>query len=663
MVFSGGLLRVLAATTTFSSAFLLFAVQPMIAKLILPWFGGSAAVWSTALVFFQVMLLLGYAYAHALTRWLSPVWQFFVHGAVLIMSVAMLPVMPDPAWRPTGHENPAAWILGLLTVTVGLPYFALAATSPLTQAWLSRDGRIPASAIYRYYALSNGASLVALIAYPLVVERALPGPAQSYLWSAAFGLFALCCGWLGWRTMTAARPAGALANVAEEPGLARQMQWLVLAFVASALSLSVTNHLCMNVAAIPFLWVLPLAVYLSTLILCFDSDRWYRRAVALPIHGLALAGAAWVLLHETPEWSVRVLAPVFALTLFTGCFYLHGELAARRPATGQLTRFYLIMSLGGALGALTVALGAPVWLRANHELAIALSAVALTTLFLEYRRHLALDLAWAAVAVFVIVHTGGAAVAREAAARVSVRNFHGALRIVDQPERVTMVHGVVSHGTQLRDRPSLATAYYGPGSGIEFALRERRQAMHGRPLRVGVIGLGAGTLAAYGKPGDVFRFYELNAEVDRLARREFTYLRDSAAHCETVVGDGRLSLEREAPQRYDILAVDAFSGDSVPVHLLSREALAVYRRHLAPGGWIALHVSNSVLDLVPVARALDPEHAAHLHVDEDRAIGRSESDWVVLGVLTPAIQRSSRATARRAKVWTDDHHDLFSVLK
>ena len=657
------MLRALAAGTTFLSAFLLFEVQPMIAKLILPWFGGSAAVWTTALVFFQVMLLLGYTYAHGLTRRFSPRQQLYIHGGLLAASLLMLPVLPNPLWRPAGGEDPILRILGLLLTTVGLPYFALAATSPLTQAWLSRTQQVETKSLYRFYALSNIAALVALLAYPVVIEPWLAGRTQAVVWSAAYVLFAALCLGLGWQTL--AGPAAAKRQpVAEPVGWGRQAQWLVLAFLASALSLSVTNHLCMNLASIPFLWVLPLGLYLLTLILCFDSDRWYRRMIVLPVHGVVMAGAAWVLLNETPGWSVRIVIPVFAVALFTGCLFLHGELALRRPAAGQLTRFYLMMSLGGALGALVVALGAPYLLHANHELAVTMGVIAMATLFMEYKRSLITDMLWACVAVAVVVYTSASVVATESAARVRMRNFYGALRIVDTPLQRSMVHGVVSHGMQLRDRPRIATTYYGRDSGVELALRERRAALPGASLRVGVIGLGAGTLAAYGQAGDTFRFYELNPQVELLARREFSYLKDSLARVEMVLGDGRLSLEREAPQRFDVLVVDAFSGDSVPVHLLSQEALAVYQRHLAAGGWLALHVSNTVLELVPVARSLAPRQAAHLHVEADEAIGRAESDWVLIGDLPPALlSRSRPLKAPLPRTWTDDHHDLLGILK
>ena len=656
-------LRLLAAGTTFLSAFLLFEVQPMIAKLILPWFGGSAAVWTTAIVFFQVMLLLGYTYAHGISRRFSPRHQLYIHGGLLAASLLVLPVLPNPLWRPAGTEDPILRILGLLLTTVGLPYFALAATSPLTQAWLSRTRQIETKSLYRYYALSNVASLVALLAYPVVIEPWLAGRTQAVVWSAAYVLFAVMCLALGWQTLAgeaATKHEPAVAPV----GWGQQTQWLVLAFLASALSLSVTNHLCMNVAAIPFLWVLPLGLYLLTLILCFDSDRWYQRAIVLPLHAIVMVGAAWVLLNETPAWSVRVVIPVFSAALFTGCLFLHGELALRRPPAAQLTRFYLMMSLGGALGALVVALGAPYLLHANHELAATMFVIAMATLFLEYRRSLVTDLLWASVAVAVVVHTSASVLATESAARVRMRNFYGALRIVDTPGKRLMVHGVVSHGMQLRERPKLATTYYGRDSGVDLALRERRAVLQGGPLRVGVIGLGAGTLAAYGQPGDTFRFYELNPQVELLARREFSYLKDCAARVEMVLGDGRLSLEREAPQRFDVLVVDAFSGDSVPVHLLSREALDVYGRHLAAGGWLALHVSNTVLDLVPVARSLDPRQSAHLHVGVDESIGRSESDWVLIGKLTPElIARSLPLRGNLPRTWTDDHHDLLGILK
>ncbi len=448
------------------------------------------------------------------------------------------------------------------------------------------------------------------------------------------------------------------------------MLWLVLAAMPSVLSLAVTNHLCQNVAAIPFLWILPLGVYLLSLILCFDGDGWYRRPLVLPALGIALVGSAWVLLYETPEWSVRFVIPVFTLLLFIACMFFHGELARRKPEAGGLTGYYLMMSLGGALGALLVALGAPYLLSGNYEMHLALGACAFFTLLLHYRDHWVTDIAWTVVAVATLVFAWTGMRSMQASAMVSSRDFYGALRVVEDAEVRTMVHGTVSHGTEFRDPTRrAATTYYAPGSGVEMAINGFRR----NNQKVGVVGLGVGTLAVYGRKGDTYRFYELNPAVAQMAQQNFHYLSSTAAVTSVHLGDGRLTLEREPSNGFDILVIDAFSGDSIPMHLLSREAMRVYFRHLAPDGILALHVSNSALNLIPVAARLAVDTGRtplHVHALPDPRIARSESDWVLVAaeeVFTakPALLAAGSIpkVATSFPVWTDDYSNLFRVLK
>lgn len=655
----------LAAVTIFLGSFLLFQIQPIVAKQVLPWFGGSAAVWTTCLLFFQSVLFLGYVYAHLLLTKLPPRAQFYLHGTLLLVSLATLPVIPNVAWKPLGAEDPIPRILGLLATTIGAPYFLLSATSPLIQGWIARQ---PGSALpYRFYALSNLASLAALLAYPVLIEPLLPAQSQAKIWSFLFALFVPLC-------LLCARPglAPAARPAAFTPAalpLGQRLQWLVLAALPSILSLAVTNHLSQNVAPIPFLWILPLSVYLLTLILCFDSDGWYRRPIVLPLFGLLLAASGWVLLHETPDWSVKLVIPVFTALLFAACMFFHGELAHRKPAPAHLTSYYLMMSLGGALGAIAVALGAPYLLNGNYEMHFALAACALFTLLFHYRQHWLTDLAWTAVAVATVTCCWGGMRNMQNSAMLSTRDFYGALRIVDEPAARIMVHGTVSHGTQFRapQRQLDVTTYYAPGSGVERAIH----ALARPGQRVGVIGLGVGTLAAYAQPGDLYRFYELNPAVAQQARQYFTYLNNPAATVH--LGDGRLTLEREAPNQFDVLVIDAFSGDSIPVHLLSRQAVQVYLRHLRPGGLLAFHVSNSALNLIPVAGRLaaDANLAAfHIHATADAASGRSESDWVLAAPAAVFAAHPTLSAAGRPPVvppgfpvWTDDFSNLLSVLK
>ena len=670
--------RLLAAATTFLSAFLLFQVQPIIARQILPWFGGSAAVWTTCLLFFQCVLFFGYVYAHWITHRLRPRQQATLHTTLLILSLLALPAIPATTWKTTAGGEPITRILGLLAVTVGLPYAILSATSPLVQSWLSRA---PGQSLpYRFYALSNVASLLALLAYPVGIEPWLPVRAQALWWSVLYAVFALCCAQCAWYAPSLAGTAAGLpveAGGGDAPRppaaapLRTRARWVTLAAIPTTLSLAVTNHLCQNVAPIPFLWIVPLGIYLLTLILCFDGDGWYRRGLFLPAYLAASAGAAWLLVHESPDNSVRLLIPFFAGLLFLACMYFHGELARRKPAAAQLTSFYLMMSLGGAIGALLVAIGAPLWLAGDYELVIALALAALALLMLEYRKHWALDAVCAAAAIALFVAASATIGAKRASARLSERNFYGSLRIVDSGGQRAMVHGVVSHGVQLLD-PRLRhelTAYYARGSGVERAVELLRKP----GMRVGIIGLGVGNLAALAAPGDHYHFYELNPRVAALARSEFSFLSDCRGLVEITIGDGRLALEQQPPQRFDLLVIDAFSGDSIPFHLLSLEAIRQYHRHLAPGGVIAFHVSNSVLNLVPVARRLALAMGLaplHIHATADAALHRAESDWVLAGLPArwanaPALSALGVApgTDAPAPVWTDDYSNLFQVLK
>jgi hypothetical protein len=446
---------------------------------------------------------------------------------------------------------------------------------------------------------------------------------------------------------------------------------MLLAAIASVLSLSVTNHLTQNVAAIPFLWVLPLAVYLITFILCFERDGWYPRRAMMTLHGAALAGMAYLLVKQTPETSIRLVIPALLGGLFMCCMFCHGELARRKPSAAHLTQFYLMIALGGALGAILVGMVAPSILLGAYELPLALAACAFFTLMLEYRKWWLTDAVWAAVAVGVLVAAIMQVRAYKAPARVLMRSFYGGLRVADTGGARILIHGVVSHGTQFLapDQRRQATTYYAPGTGVERAIEAYRHPGQ----KIGVIGLGAGTLAVYGQPGDTYRFYEINPQVIELARREFTYLRDSQARIEMIAGDGRLSLEREAAQDFDVLVVDAFAGDSVPVHLLSREAMEVYFRHIRPDGVLAFHVSNTALALSPVVHklALDLGYSAlRLHSMPDAATGRSEAEWVVVARDASLLARAEFEGASKPfveiaglRLWTDDYSTLFPILK
>jgi hypothetical protein len=657
----------LHCATVFNGAFLLFSVEPLMGRLILPWFGGSAAVWSACMLFFQGCLLAGYAYADWSSRRLNPRTQAVVHVVLLASSLVFLPVRLNPSIAAT--QMPPLRIALMLGLAIGVPYLVLSATSPLIQLWYSRAR---GSAPYRLYALSNLASLLALVSYPAVIEPHLTGPTQILAWSGGFLIFAALC---GVAAFFASRDASQNPDLEtrQSVALASKLLWITLAAIPSALLLATTNHLCQNVAAIPFLWVVPLAAYLLSLILCFDYDSPRRHRAFLWLTPPALAAMAYASLHGSFSTNPRLLAPLFTAGLFIACMTFHGELVRRKPPSNQSTSFYLMLSLGGALGGLLIVLVAPVLLSGVFELPLLLTASALCLQFLYYRRRWYLDAAWAATSIAVLVFAMAQIRTFSSGNRVAMRNFYGALRIVDQQtvdgslSRV-MVHGTIAHGTQFQDpiRSKQATTYYAPGTGAWLALEALR---HG-PQSVALIGLGAGTLAAYAKPGDHYVFYELNPQVIDLARREFTYVR--APEVEIIEGDGRLALLND-PQVYDIVVLDAFSGDSIPTHLLTREAVQIYLHHLTADGILAMHISNSVLDLESPVAGLAQDAgltAVLVHTPADPKMDRSEAIWALMSRNPKRLQDTQLNQVARPmnvppghRVWTDDYSNLFQLLK
>ena len=674
----------LSALTIFLSAFLLFLVQPIIAKQVLPWFGGSAAVWTTCLVFFQSALTAGYAYADVMVRKLSPRTQVGVHVLLLAASLVALPIVPAAHFKPAGTENPVWLILGLLAATIGLPYFLLSTTSPLVQAWFARA--YPGASPYRLFALSNLASMLALLGYPFLLEPWVATRAQALGWSVVYTVFALLCALTAWRigaravvapAAPAADDAAKAADDAATPSPSRQLLWGALAATGSVLLLATTNHITENVAAVPLLWLLPLTLYLLTFVLCFEGSGLYRRDIFMAAAAAALGVMAWTMADSRLTHELGLQIAVFAAGLFLACMFCHGELARDKPAPRHLTRFYLMISLGGAVGAALVGIAAPLALPAQFELALGLAACALLLLWQARRANLALLLL--GVAASVAAAGCGIWYVRTFYDDViaTARNFYGVLRVqetgFDAANRHrSLIHGTIMHGNQYlapeyRRKP---TSYYTATSGVGRVLESLNPSL--TPLRVGVIGLGAGTLATYGAKGDVYRFYDINPAVVRFAHDEFTYLGDSDGTIEIALGDARLSLEREPAQRFDVLAIDAFSSDAIPVHLITVEALDVYRRHMKPDGVIAFHVTNRYLDLVPVVDALAKARGmrvAWIDDDPDDPMA-SRSDWVLLTATGDVLDRPRVAEATTPiqshpewRLWTDDFNNLFQVLK
>lgn len=710
------------AATIFLGAFLLFQVQPVISKMILPWFGGSPAVWTTCLLFFQVLLLGGYAYADALSRVEQPSRQALVHLLLIGIAMVRLPITPASSWKPDDVGGPMVHILLLLSVCVGLPYFLLSATSPLLQAWFSRvyEDRSP----YRLYALSNVGSLGALLTYPFLFEPAMSTTTQGNVWSVAFVTFAALCAVLTiklWRAgplratgKRNGKAASTAANDDSPPTRITRLSWVLLPALGSTLLLAVTNHLCQNVAVVPLLWVVPLSAYLVTFIICFDREAWYvRRWFALGAVVSVLAAsyvqmAPFLKSYFTKlgygwQWTyyskhVLLQIPVYLAVLFFLCMVCHGELVRRKPHARRLTSFYLSVAAGGALGGILVAVVCPMVFSTFFELNLAIVlgfVLAFAGLVVEARqrwlpnttRALRCMLVLVAVVVSVIVIGTQLALRDLDAALKRARNFYGVLSIKERSPKnrevggLAMYHGDTLHGFQLkaRDKRNDPTSYYTEHSGVGRTFKHFRE---GSPLRVGAIGLGAGTIAAYAEHGDYFRFYEINPLVIELTDRYFTFLelaRERGAQIDIIRGDARLSLEREEPQNFDVLVLDAFSGDSIPVHLLTREAFAVYMRHLKPSGVIAVHTSNRYLDLVPVVLRAGQQYNlenAVVHSGRTNALAVAPSDWVVLSKNERFLQNDCFrqqhddekierfiSVDETIPLWTDQYNNLFRTLR
>ncbi len=702
------------------SAFLVFQVEPMMGKALLPWFGGTPAVWSAVLLFFQAALAAGYAYAYALLGRLRGRAQAAVHVALLGGSLALLgvaalvwpsPLTPGAAWRPEGSGLPVWGIFRILAAAVGVPYSLLASNSTLMQAWLARTrpGRTP----YRLYALSNAGSLLALVSYPVLFEPLLSLRAQAYVWAAGYALFAGLAAYLALRAAGQA-PAAELAVSAGEPsgekrpGVGAHLLWIALAACASALLVAVSSQITQEVAPVPFLWVLPLVVYLVTFILAFSAERWYRRGAYLAAYLATAAAGAWALV-KYPPFGIGAQLAIYTLLLFVCCMICHNELFRLRPHPRHLPSFYLMVAVGGAVGGTFVTLVAPYLFRSGFwELQWAVVACGLLLAIATQRERPAIPrrgqrrarrqgqagrpwlrpaaLAAAGGAVLLggltLLYTGTVS----AEALVARRNFYGVLRVWENEagdsglRTYQLTHGKTAHGFQFADPRfrALPTTYYAESSGVGLAILNHPARPAG--LRVGALGLGVGVIATYGQPGDVYRFYEINPGVTRIARGEggyFSYLADSQATVQVVEGDARISLERElaseGPQGFDLLVLDTFNGDAMPLHLLSKEAFALYLQHLKPGGIIAVNASNRYFNLHhQVFRLADALGlAAALIEDRGDGIQSYDSVWVLLARDAAVLQQpaiAARTAPRPAipaglKAWSDDFSNLLQVLK
>lgn len=673
----------LFALTVFVSAFLLFQVQPLLAKFILPWFGGTPAVWTMCMLVFQLLLFGGYAYAHLLSRLKSNSRQACVHAGLLTIAVLALPIVPDASWKPTGEESPGLRISLLLLTTVGMPYFLLSATGPLLQQWFGRacSGISP----YRLYALSNAGSLLALVSYPFLFEPVFSSTTQAWLWSVLFLIFALSCLLCGWITAIQSPSTDApntSTDDSRENGEQRGIRWFILSMLPSIMLLATTNEVCMDIAVVPFLWIVPLTLYLLSFILTFESDRFYNRRVLTIVTAISLASTV-IMMSQGAFFGVVLQIVLFFVNLFLVCMLCHGELVRLKPGPRHLTSFYLTMSAGGAAGGIFVGLIAPVIFRGYCELPLGIFCSLLICAGTYLRDDAkfvkavpaatSLGFGTALSAMLLIYFVSFTQ--HSPSIKAVQRNFYGVLRVEDGVPKNThrlsrdMVHGRVVHGRQILDeagRRQPAT-YYSLSSGVGRLLsRPSAKSRH-----VGVVGLGAGTLAVYGRSGDSFRFYEINPAVIDLAWEHFTFLSDSEASVNVIPGDARLVLDRESDQQFDVLVLDAFSGDAIPVHLLTSEAMQIYSRHLRDDGILAVHISNTYFDLEPVVRALAGEFGLQTRVqtcNEGADAGVAlDSVWVLLcresDVLSQVLGPQSTETASRTVLWTDDRNNLLNVLR
>ena len=688
---------ILFISTITVSSFLLFQVQPLVARFALPWFGGAPAVWTVCMLFFQALLLGGYAYAHWLNTTLRPKRQLFVHAALLLGSLFLLPLIPSDAWRVQQISNPTGYILAFLLTLVGLHYFLLASTAPLIQAWYAQ--RYPDRSPYRLYAWSNTSSLVALLSYPFVFEPAFSLDVQAYLWSGLYLVFLLLCIAAGLAFSRSVRvenggpfPTSKPVSPPEYRGrpFSVLLLWFFLPFCASVLLLAITNELCHDVAVVPFLWAAPLSLYLLSFILTFESSRWYKRVLWVPLAAILLYSiryTAWF----SEEALLSVDLGLWCAILFVFCMLCHGEVATLKPEALQLTRFYLTIAAGGAAGGIFVALLAPRVFRSYAELPVGLclSIVLIGLLLMRAPLERALKRLQlegrflARIVPMVLYATLVVYIGWDVFSSVDVpedviakdRNFYGVLQVRDEEQKDShriryLEHGRIIHGAQYQDpeRESIPLTYYGTESGLGVLIHHDPKAV-GR--RIGAIGLGAGSIAGLTRRGDTLRFYEINPQVIQYAQEHFSYLEQSQAEIEMVLGDARISLEAEPPQGFDLLVLDAFNGDAPPVHLFTLEAFELYRRHLAPGGTILVHISNLYFDFAPLIWGLADHFkmSAGIFSTEDDELEQHGADWAIITEREDLFELEwiqdevvfPEPDAERI-LWSDKYSSLFGLM-
>jgi hypothetical protein len=687
--------------TIFLSAFLLFQVQPLIGRFILPWFGGAAGVWSVMMVFFQFVLLAGYVYAHLLTTRLKPKAQMVVHLAMLTAAVLVLPVVPPESMKPAPDAEPISSILLLLGATVGLPYFVVSTTNPLVQAWFARS--FPEKSPYWLYALSNGGSLLALLSYPFIVEPLWGRNAQALIWSGGFGLFALLCSGLA---IFSLRGVAASSEVADDKGGAQEpptrstyVLWIGLPALASTLLLAFTNEICVDIASVPFLWILPLGCYLLSFIVTFSGKVGLRRKLWHPFGFVAVITIAsvmyWPGLLDIP---IQIVVFGYIAALFVLCCILHGEVYSLRPGLRHLTLFYVCVSIGGVLGGIFVGIFSPLFFDIYMELPISLFLcfVVLCLFNNKIKKYSCLykNNKFAIPVLIFMLFMIYKVYDYKSKFSYSYRNFYGVYSIQETKFEHfggvrSLFSGTTLHGAQYThpEFEVIPTQYFSRHSGVGIALASLSEG----PKKIGIVGLGVGTLAAYGRTGDTYRFYEINPASLHIAQKYFTFLQNSHAKVDVALGDGRLSLEKESPQSFDMLILDAFTSDSIPVHLLTIDAFKTYASHISDNGAIVVHISNRHVDLSYLLKSISDElgfHSLKWSASKDIYVLGGDNEYIIMtrskdftdgfhkmakfirAKFTPPGKTPDSfskgfdlAYTRKIRPWTDDFSNLFTVLK
>ncbi len=714
------------------SAILVFSVQLMLGKMLLPLLGGAPAVWNTCLVFFQGALLLGYTYAHLQARMLSFRKQLVSHLLLVTASLVFLPIGLLGGWSPPVEGNPVPWLLVMLSVAIGLPFVLVSATAPLLQSWYARSGRKDANDPYFLYAASNMGSLIGLLGYPFVFEPFLTLHQQSWLWSAGFLVLLLCIGLIStlmWNLQT--DPVVTENHPLEDISNVRRLKWLILAAVPSSLMQSVTTYLTRDIAAVPLLWVIPLAIYLISFVLVFSRREILPHRLMVFLNPISLL-ALTVIVFWHLELNFRVLLPLNLWVLFNTSMVCHGELVRLRPSTAHLTEFYLWLSLGGVIGGIFNALIAPLVFTQLVEFWITLVLAGLLTPTGASRD---MDLpSWkpdiVRLALFCLILFGGIwawqslqtkAIGQTYRADIAIvaalfvyafhkrpgrfgialgvflaagvifapllaerlhqsRNFFGILKVTQNAGFRTLTNGEIIHGVQSTrpERRREPTSYFHRSGPLGDVFDTMPPSSYGR--HIAVVGLGIGTIACYTNPEDHLIFYEIDPEVKRVAENAkfFTYLTDCPAKVDIVLGDGRLSLTKAKDGYFDLIVLDAFTSDSIPIHLMTREAINLYLRKLAPHGRIVFHVTNKFVSLVPVLEAVSMDanlvgvERRHGNVTkEELDLGALPSDWAVLARnrkdIFPIFQKPNWSSIESGieppRAWTDDYSNLWMFMK